>query len=266
MWGLFSLVWQHGDSVIEYVKELNELAHKIDPTRLTAGCSNTDGDINFITDIAVLRQNVGWQKGQADDVAVWCRQLASKREWRTAHFGVCYGEEGATEHNTERIVRAQRGTRSLPARRQTYMHERYHSIIDSMGNFCGVWLNNMFDYASSRRPYSLNRSGLVEYDHRTKKDAYYLYRAVWNDSVPTLHIADSEWTQRTDTLQNFMVFSSVGTPALLVNGDSVTLHRTSQGIYKADSVIINGHATIEALDSTGAYRHKVDIRCGSMLD
>jgi beta-galactosidase len=106
----------------------------------------------------------------------------------------------------------------------------------------------------------------VEYDHRTKKDAYYLYRAVWNESVPTLHIADSEWTQRTDTLQNFMVFSSVGTPALLVNGDSVTLHRTSRGIYKADSVFINGHATIEAVDSTGAYRHKVDIRCGSMLD
>lgn len=266
MWGLFSLVWQHGDSVIDYIKQLNNFAHKIDPTRLTVGCSNVDGEINFITDIAVLRQNVGWQKGQADDVAVWCRQLASKREWRTAHFGVCYGEEGATEHNTERIVRAQRGTRSLPARRQTYMHERYHSIIDSMGNFCGVWLNNMFDYASSRRPYSLNRSGLVEYDHRTKKDAYYLYRAVWNESLPTLHIADSEWTQRTDTLQNFMVFSSVGTPALLVNGDSVTLHRTSRGIYKADSVVINGHATIEAVDSTGAYRHKVDIRCGSMLD
>ena len=266
MWGLFSLVWQHGDSVIEYVKELNELAHKIDPTRLTAGCSNTDGDINFITDIAVLRQNVGWQKGQADDVAVWCRQLASKREWRTAHFGVCYGEEGATEHTAERITRAQRGTRYLPARRQTYMHERYHTIIDSMGNFCGVWLNNMFDYASSRRPYSLNRSGLVEYDHRTKKDAFYLYRAVWNDTVPTLHIADGEWIQRADTLQNFMVFSSVGAPALLVNGDSVMLRRGAKGIYHADSVVIKGHATIEAIDSTGAYRHKVDIRCGSMLD
>ena len=266
MWGLFSLVWQHGDSVLEYVDELNELAHKIDPTRLTAGCSNTDGDINFITDMTVLRQNVGWQKGQADDVAVWCRQLASKREWRTAHFGVCYGEEGATEHNAERITRAQRGTRYLPARRQTYMHERYHTIIDSMGNFCGVWLNNMFDYASARRPYSLNRSGLVEYDHRTKKDAYYLYRAVWNESVPTLHIADGEWTQRADTLQNFTIYSSVGTPALLVNGDSVNVRRTTQGIYHADSVVIRGRATIEAVDSTGAYRHKVDIRCGSMLD
>ena len=265
MWGLYSLVWQQGDSVIDYVRDLNELAHALDPTRLTVGCSNVDGDINFITDIAVLRQNVGWQKGMADDVAVWCRQLASKREWRTAHFSVCYGEEGATEHNAERIVRAQRGTHYLPSRRQTYMHERYHSIIDSMGNFCGVWLNNMFDYASSRRPYSLNRAGLVEYDHRTKKDAYYLYRAAWNDTIPTLHIADGEWTQRTDTLQNFMVFSSVGAPTLLVNGDSVTLHRTSKGIYKADSVVIRGKATIEAVDSVGKHRHTIKIRCGNSL-
>ena len=265
MWGLFSLVWQQGDSVIDYIKELNDKAHQLDPSRLTMGCSNMDGEINFITDGVALRQNVGWQKGLADDVVVWCRQLASKREWRTYNFGVCYGEEGASEHNTERIVRAQRGTRNLPARRQTYMHERYWSIIDSMGDFWGVWLNTMFDYASSRRPYHLNRSGLVGYDHNSKKDAFYLYRAVWNDTDPTLHIAESNWQNRTDTLQHFTVYSSVGTPVLLVNGDSVAMTRTTRGIYRADSVVVKGRATIEAVDSTSTYRHKVDIRCGNLM-
>ena len=265
MWGLFSLVWQQGDSVIDYIKELNDKAHQLDPSRLTMGCSNMDGEINFITDGVALRQNVGWQKGLADDVVVWCRQLASKREWRTYNFGVCYGEEGASEHNTERIVRAQRGTRNLPARRQTYMHERYWSIIDSMGDFWGVWLNTMFDYASARRPYHLNRSGLVGYDHNSKKDAFYLYRAVWNDTNPTLHIAESNWQNRTDTLQHFTVYSSVGTPVLLVNGDSVAMTRTTRGIYRADSVVVKGRATIEAVDSTSTYRHKVDIRCGNLM-
>lgn len=265
MWGLFSLVWQQGDSVIDYIKELNDKAHQLDPSRLTMGCSNMDGEINFITDGVALRQNVGWQKGMADDVAVWCRQLASKREWRTYNFGVCYGEEGASEHNTERIVRAQRGTRNLPARRQTYMHERYWSIIDSMGDFWGVWLNTMFDYASARRPYHLNRSGMVGYDHNSKKDAYYLYRAVWNNKVPTLHIAESNWQNRTDTLQHFTVYSSVGKPVLLVNGDSVAMTRTTRGIYRADSVVVKGRATIEAVDSTRTYRHKIDIRCGNLM-
>jgi beta-galactosidase len=229
------------------------------------GCSNMDGEINFITDGVALRQNVGWQKGLADDVAVWCRQLASKREWRTYNFAVCYGEEGASEHNTERIVRAQRGTRNLPARRQTYMHERYWSIIDSMGDFWGVWLNTMFDYASARRPYHLNRSGMVGYDHHTKKDAFYLYRAVWNDAEPTLHIAEGDWQSRTDTLQQFTVYSSAGEPILLVNGDSVAMTRTARCIYRADSVVVKGRATIEAVDSTATYRHKIDINCGGLL-
>ena len=265
MWGLFSLVWQQGDSVIDYIKELNNRAHELDPTRPTVGCSNMDGEINFITDGVALRQNVGWQKGMAEDVVVWCRQLAAKREWRAYNFGVCYGEEGASEHNTERIVRAQRGTRNLPARRQTYMHEHYWSIIDTMGDFWGVWLNTMFDYASSRRPYHLNRSGMVGYDHNTKKDAYYLYRAVWNDNDPTLHIAEGEWQSRTDTLQHFTVYSSVGEPLLLVNGDSIAMTRSARGIYRADSVVVKGRATIEAVDSTATHRHKIDINCGSLL-
>lgn len=265
MWGLFSLVWQQGNSVIDYIKELNVKAHQLDPSRPTTGCSNMDGEINFITDGVALRQNVGWQKGMAEDVVVWCRQLASKREWRTYNFSVCYGEEGASEHNTERIVRAQRGTRNLPARRQTHMHESYWSIIDSMGNFWGVWLNTMFDYASSRRPYHLNRTGLVGYDHSTKKDAFYLYRAVWNENAPTLHIAEGDWQSRTDTLQHFTVYSSVGEPLLLINGDSVTMTPSSRGIYRADSVVVKGRATIEAVDSTATHRHKIDINCGGLL-
>ena len=265
MWGLFSLVWQQGNSVIDYIKELNTTAHQLDPSRPTMGCSNMDGEINFITDGVALRQNVGWQKGMAEDVVVWCRQLASKREWRTYNFGVCYGEEGASEHNTERIVRAQRGTRNLPARRQTHMHESYWSIIDSMGDFWGVWLNTMFDYASSRRPYHLNRSGMVGYDHNTKKDAFYLYRAVWNDNNPTLHITEGDWQSRTDTLQHFTVYSSVGEPLLLVNGDSVSMRCSSRGIYRADSVVVKGRAIIEAVDSTATHRHKIDINCGGLL-
>ena len=265
LWGLFSLVWQQGDSVIDYIKVLNDKAKSLDPSRPTMGCSNMDGEINFITDAVALRQTVGWQKGLADDVAVWCRQLDSKREWRTYNFGVCYGEEGVLEHNTERIVRAHRGTRNLPARRQTYMHERYWSIIDSMGDFWGIWLNSMFDYASSRRPYHLNRSGMVGYDHKTKKDVFYLYRAVWNDSEPTIHITEGDWQSRTDTIQHFTVYSSVGMPLLLVNGDSVTMTRISRGIYRADSVVIKGRANIEAIDSTATYRHKIDINCGGLL-
>jgi beta-galactosidase len=106
---------------------------------------------------------------------------------------------------------------------------------------------------------------MVGYDHNTKKDAFYLYRAVWNDIKPTLHITEGDWQSRTDTVQNFTVYSSVGEPVLLVNGDSVTMTRTSRGIYRSDTVVIKGRANIEAIDSTATYRHKIDINCGGLL-
>ena len=103
------------------------------------------------------------------------------------------------------------------------------------------------------------------YDHSTKKDAFYLYRAVWNENAPTLHIAEGDWQSHTDTLQHFTVYSSVGEPLLLINGDSVTMIPSSRGIYRADSVVVKGRATIEAVDSTATHRHKIDINCGGLL-
>lgn len=262
MWGLFEQVWQRGDDVVEYVRELNERAHSLDPSRLTVGCSNSDGDINFVTDLVVFRQSVGYMKGSVEDVAVWCRQLASNKSWGDMRYGVCYGEEGSTEHRTENIERAQRGTRHHPERRQTYMHERYASIISEADIFWGVWLSSMFDYASSRRPYGLNQSGVVAYDHVTKKDAYYLYRALWNDSEPTLYIPERRWTERRNINQTIDVYSSEGTPTLMIGADTVPVHRVSRCEYRADSLVINGRVVVTAVDSLGVQRDSMVLNVG----
>ena len=261
MWGLFSLVWQKGEDVVAYVEELNDVAHELDPSRLTVACSNSDGEINLVTDLIVLRQDVGLYKGHVDDVRVWCRQLKDSR-WADMRYAVCYGEEGVMNHNTERVERATRGTRHLPERRQTYMHERYAANIEAEGNFWGVWIDNMFDYASARRTYNLNQSGMVAYDHKTAKDSYYLYRAKWNKEDVTLHIPYRRWAERRDTLQFIDVYSSTGTPVVVVNGDEVVVRRIAEGHYSADSVIINGTAEVIAYDSLRKRSDRVVLRCG----
>ena len=260
MWGLFWLVWQRGDDVKGYIGELNDLAHKLDVSRPTVCCSNSDGDINFITDLVVLRQNVGWMKGSIEDVDIWCEQLSSNKSWASLRCGVNYGEAGVRGHNADRIVRADRTTRHLPERRQSDMHERYIEQIDDADIFWGVWLDNMFDYASARRPYGMNHAGMVAYDHATKKDAYYLYRARWNDGVPTLHIADKAWTNRRDELQTVDVYSSVGEPVLLVDGDTIPMREVGRAHYRADSVEVRGVKTIHATDASGRYTDSVTIR------
>lgn len=265
MWGLFEQVWQRGEDIVAYVRELNDCAHRLDPSRPTVGCSSTDGDINFVTDLIVFRQSVGYMKGSVEDVAVWCRQLSSNGAWRTMRYGVCYGEEGNTEHRTESIERAQRGTRFNPERRQTYMHERYSDIISEADIFWGVWLNSMFDYASSRRAGGVNYSGIVGSDRRTKKDAYYLYRALWNDVEPTLYISDRRWTERCDTLQHINIYSSVGEPTVMVDGDTVAVRRVARGQYRADSLTLRGRVNILAADSVGEHSDRLELCVGGYV-
>ena len=264
MWGLFSLVSQRGDDVVPYVEELNALAHKLDSSRLTVGCSNADGAINFITDLIVFRQNVGWSKGHADDVAVWCRQLASNRLWGQLRFGVCYGEEGVRNHFSERIERSVRGERRLPERRQTYMHERYIANIAESDIFWGVWIETMFDYASSRRAYGINHSGVVDYDHREAKDAYYLYRALWNSDTPTLHITNKMWRERRDPMQHIDIYCSEGaTPLLMCGDDTLKVRSVAPAQWRADSVVVRGDVELRAVDALNGLEDVVRIRVSS---
>lgn len=262
MWGLFEQVWQRGEDVVGYVRMLNDHAHALDPSRLTVGCSSTDGEINFVTDLVVFRQSVGYAKGSVEDVAVWCRQLATNRAWRTMRYGVCYGEEGNIRHLTERVERAQYGTRHFPERRQTLMHERYASIIREADIFWGMWLSSMFDYASAYRPYGLNQSGIVGYDHTTPKDAYYLYRTLWNGGEPTLHITNRRWRERREALQRVDIYSSVGEPLVVVSGDTVVVTPMAEGIYRADSLMLDGRVEIIATDTTGVYSDRVELFVG----
>jgi beta-galactosidase len=139
------------------------------------------------------------------------------------------------------------------------MHERYIEQIDDAGIFWGVWIDNMFDYASARRTYGLNQAGMVGYDHEQRKDAYYLYRARWNGDVPTLHIADRGWHDRRDDRQVVDVYSSVGEPILIVDSDTIPTRSVGRAHYRADSVMLHGATTIRATDASGRYHDRVTL-------
>ena len=157
-----------------------------------------------------------------------------------------------------------RGERRLPERRQTYMHERYIANIAESGIFWGVWLDTMFDYASSRRAYGINHSGLVNYDHREAKDAYYLYRALWNEESPTLHITNKLWRERRDAMQHIDIYCSEGvTPLLMCGDDTLKVRSVAPAQWRADSVVVRGDVELRAVDELNALEDVVRIRVSS---
>lgn len=259
MWGLFSLVSTRGDDVLSYIRELDAMVHSLDPSRLSVACSNRDGEINFITDLIVLRQDVGWTKGSYDDVAVWCDQLKASKKFSKLRYGVCYGEEGVVEHTTDEVRRTERGATYLPERNQTIMHEKYSALIAEHNVFWGVWLDNMFDYASRQSSGGMRKSGVVCYDHASKKDSYYLYRTLWNKAEPTLYIAERKWQRRADKLQSVKVYSSVGRPELTVDDESVELEEVMPCVWYADSVMLDDVTTLRVVDASQKHHDSVKI-------
>lgn len=259
MWGLFSLVSARGDDVLSYIRELDAMVHSLDPSRLSVACSNRDGEINFITDLIVLRQDVGWTKGSYDDVAVWCDQLKANKKFSKLRYGVCYGEEGVVGHTTDEVRRTERGATYLPERNQTIMHEKYSALIAEHNVFWGVWLDNMFDYASRQSSGGMRMSGVVCYDHASKKDSYYLYRTLWNKAEPTLYIAERKWQRRADKLQSVKVYSSVGRPELTVDDESVELEEVMPCVWYADSVMLDDVTTLRVVDASQKHHDSVKI-------
>ena len=104
----------------------------------------------------------------------------------------------------------------------------------------------MFDYGSARRPQGVEATGLVTLDRRRCKDAFHLYKALWNSTEPTLHIAGRRDDERGGDLQTVTVYSSAGEPVVTLSGDTLAVEQYAPCIYRCDSVRLNGRMKIEA--------------------
>lgn len=92
--------------------------------------------------------------------------------------------------------------------------------------FTSLWI--LFDFAVGSRNEGntpgINDKGLVTRDRKTKKDAFYFYKCVWN-KAPEVHIMSSRWTERDTKDIAITVFS---------NGDKVELFRNGEKIQTLD--------------------------------
>ncbi len=88
----------------------------------------------------------------------------------------------------------------------------------------------MFDFGASGRfegdTPNQNDKGLVTQDRRIKKDAFYLYKANWNKSVPTVHLCSKEYTDRKEDITDIILFTTAPSAKLYLNGKLVSNQKT----------------------------------------
>ena len=261
MWGIFSQLRGSAKAQLDYVKKLNTLAKKCDPSRPTVACSNSDGEINFVTDLIVWRQSVGWSRGSTTDLEVW--QGALKKSWGHLAQAVCYGESGVRGLYASDMPMAERAKQHLvPESVQTRFHEQYARFVNEE-LFWGVWLNTMFDFGAVRHTSGVCNTGLVTIDHATRKDAFYLYKVLWNYGANTLHIVGKHCASRDSEEQTFTVYSSGERPQLTINGDEVKLSQHGRGVYRSEKIRLSGINVVKA--TAGGMSDSMELSVGDFV-
>ncbi len=257
MWGVFSMLRGNSKQQMAYIRKLNATAKKLDSTRPTVAMSNQDGEINFITDLIVWQQAVGWDGGEITDLDLW--QGALRSNWNHLRQAVCYGESS----NSARYTNS-KGCSSVAVAnaRQQRFHEGYSRLVDE-DLFWGVWLNSMFDMGSARYVRGVCNSGMVAGDHKSRKDLFYLYRSQWNRRNSTLHILDKEHDVRNEEKQVLTIYSSLGRPVLTINGDTVACDNVARTIYRTGTLKLKGTNTIKA--SVGGKEDEMTLTIGNYL-
>ena len=257
MWGVFSMLRGNSKQQMEYIRKLNTTAKKLDASRPTVAMSNQDGDINFITDLIVWQQSVGWESGEITDLDLW--QGALRSNWNHLRQAVCYGESSNPASGAG-VVKSNNSVAS--SARQQNFHEGYSRLVDE-DLFWGVWLNSMFDCGSARYIRGVRNSGIVAGDHKSRKNLFYLYKSQWNGRKPTLHITDKDRSIRAEEKQVLTVYSSMGLPVMTINGDTVACTNVARTIYRTDTLTLKGENAVKV--SLGDKSDEMTLTIGNYL-
>ena len=223
VWGLFNELTELGDNPVEYIKKLNVLAHQEDTTRPTTSASNQMGDLNFITDAIAWNRYDGWYGGTPADLGKWLDRMHKD------HPEICiaiseYGAGASIYHQQDSLVKTVPTSWWHPENWQTYYHIENWTTISSRPYVWGSFVWNMFDFGAAHRTEGdrpgINDKGLVTFDRKVRKDAFYFYKANWNREEPMLYLTGKRNTVRTQRLQTITAFTNLSGAELFVNGKS----------------------------------------------
>lgn len=215
--------------------ELNGLAKQLDPSRPTALATCCEGRL-FASDVSIPTTAVaadlgganryfGWYFGKPGDLGPHLDGLRAARPEQPLAVTE-YGAGGALTIHTDNVAGGPADSRGFaqPEEYESHIHETALEQIDARPWLYATWLWNSFDFATTIRnegdAQDINTKGLVAYDHKTRKDAYYFYKANWNPA-PMVHITGKRYANRAYPITDVKVYSNAQSTELLLNGRSL---------------------------------------------
>ncbi|WP_165830966.1 glycoside hydrolase family 2 TIM barrel-domain containing protein [Sphingomonas pokkalii] len=218
------------------LEKLDRLARAEDTSRPTVYadcCEDTPSilsmqgapSLNGITQVMGLNRYYGWYYGDLGGVGPALDALHAKHP--TLPIGLSeWGAGGAmTQHSDNpRGGPVAAYGRPQPEEYQSLAIEENWKQIRTRPYLAASWLWNLFDFATTMRnegdATDVNTKGLVSYDRKTRKDAFYFLKASWSDA-PTLHLNGRRYVDRAYTVTDVRGYSNADRVSLSLNGKPV---------------------------------------------
>lgn len=224
VWGLSNEITMRGAEdadLIENHEILNDLCHKMDPTRLTTiavvSMCSIDAKYLQIPDVISYNHYYGWYGGDTSMNGAFFDKFHKK--YPNIPIGMSeYGCEALNWHTSN----PEQG--DYTEEYQAYYHEELIKQLFTRDFIWATHVWNMFDFAADARAEGgengMNHKGLVTFDRKYKKDSFYAYKA-WLSEDPFVHICGKRYVDRVEETTKVTVYSNQPEVELFVNGKSL---------------------------------------------
>ena len=247
VWGLSNEISMAGATpdLIENHNILNDMCHEMDKTRPTtmavvSMCSMDDPYVR-IPDTVSYNHYFGWYGGDTSMNGPWFDEFHKK--YPNQPIGCSeYGCEALNWHTSNPTQG------DYTEEYQAYYHEELIKQLFTRKYMWATHVWNMFDFGADARAEGgengQNHKGLMTFDRKYKKDAFYAYKA-WLNPEPMVHICGKRYIDRVEDVTKITVYSNQPTVELFANGESLGVREAPDHFFYFD-VPNRGETTLVA--------------------
>ena len=234
-WGIFNEIRTNYDNAEPFARELHELYKEIDPSRLTTLASCDDPKFyQNCSDLMAWNKYIGWygSRNAPETAGNFFDKAKAASNGKPVAISEYGGGANVEHHFSMKENDVKPSGQFHPEEGQTYIHEGNWSAFAQRPYMWAKYIWVFADFQSAIRNEGgkpgINDKGLVTYDRKIKKDAFYFYKANWS-TEPMIYITSRRFTKRPEASVQVKVYSNLRENTLYVNGKKI-------GKQKSDSL------------------------------
>ena len=260
VWGLSNEITMKGDrdpDLLENHNILNDLCHKMDPTRPTTMAAVSPCPIDSpyiqIPDTVSYNHYFGWYGGDTSMNGPWFDNFHATHP--TIPIGCSeYGCEALNWHTSNPTQG------DYTEEYQAYYHEELIKQLFTRKYMWATHVWNMFDFGADTRneggENGQNHKGLMTFDRKYKKDSFYAYKA-WLSDEPFVHLCGKRYVDRVEDTTKVTVYSNLPAVELFANGVSLGVQEAADHFFYFD---VPNAGTTHLVAVAGEYKDESHIR------